>query len=327
MNDRYIDYGDSSNFPEDAFNMTFDVDGPVEFNDSWLSSASEEDQLTAMRDWFTDRYCDPVHETPYNGREGGYLYINGGPYNPTEQLNERFSEFISQDLIDEIAAELENEGGDEWAPVRYGRDYDYDYDDYFDIEIDDRDAPKMQLENRIADLQATLSAVTAQSNLIISHMSYGMLISYLEAYLSETVIYWASKDEGVLFRLAVKEFDSKKYNLSEIFNDLDKFKEMIHNHLVSNVVWHRLDKLKPTLEHGLKIELPDISNIMIALKNRHDIAHRGGFNKDGERLELNMGDFNTLKSHIESFVDELEVGLRSSFPIAPDQTENDDTPY
>ena len=29
MNDRFIEYGDSSNFPEEAFNMIFDVDGPV----------------------------------------------------------------------------------------------------------------------------------------------------------------------------------------------------------------------------------------------------------------------------------------------------------
>ena len=276
-----------------------------------------------MRDWFTDRYCDPVNETPYNGREGGYLYIHGGPYNPGDELNERFSGCIPQHLIDEITAELETEGSDEWAPVRYGRDP--DYDDYFHIEIDDRDAPKNQLDDRITNLQATVSAVNAQSNPVILHMSYGMLISYLEAYLSETVIYWAHKDENVLFRMAIKEFESKKYSLSEIFSDIDKFKEMIHNHLVSNVVWHRLDKLRPTLEHGLKIEMPDISNIMIALKNRHDIAHRGGFNKDGERLELSIDDFNALKSNIVSFVNEFEIGLRLSFPIS--QAEDDDTPY
>jgi len=313
MNDRYIDYGDSSNFPEEAFNMTFDMDGPVEFNDTWLVAACEDDQLTAMRDWFADRYCDPANETPYNGREGGYLYINGGPYNPSEELNGRFSDCIPQNLIDEIAAEMESEGGDEWAPKRYGRDY--DYDDYFAIEVDDRTEPLKNLNIRISSLSFTILQSGMQLNPIVLHMSYGMLISYFEAYLSETVIYWAEKDENVLFSLAIKEFESKKYSLSEIFSNLGQFKEKIRNHLASNIVWHRLDKLKPTLEHGLKIQMPEIRNIMIALKNRHDIAHRGGFNKDGEMLRLNISDLEELRENITAFVDEFELQLRSSFPL------------
>lgn len=321
MNDRYIDYGDSSNFPEEAFNMDFDADGPVEFHDSWLSSASEEDQMTAMRDWFGDRYCDPAHETPYNGREGGYLFINGGPYSPSEELNERFGECIPQELIDEVSAEFENELGDEWAPISYQRDD--DYDDYFSIEIVGRTEPKSNLVTRIYSLDETLTSTNSQENLIVLHMSYGMLISYFEAYLSETVIFWAKEDDSVLFRIAVKEFENKKYSLSEIFDDIDKFKEKILNHLVSNVVWHRLDKLKPTLEHGLKIDLPDIASIMGALKNRHDIAHRGGFNKDGEMLRLKLSDIEYLKSQILLFVEEFETALSNSFPVG----EDDDSPF
>lgn len=321
MNDRYIDHGDSSNFPEEAFNMDFDADGPVEFHDSWLSSASEEDQMTAMRDWFGDRYCDPAHETPYNGREGGYLFINGGPYSPSEELNERFGECIPQELIDEVSAEFENELGDEWAPIRYQRDD--DYDDYFSIEIVGRTEPKSNLVTRIYSLDETLTSTNSQENLIVLHMSYGMLISYFEAYLSETVIFWAKEDDSVLFRIAVKEFENKKYSLSEIFDDIDKFKEKILNHLVSNVVWHRLDKLKPTLEHGLKIVLPDIASIMGALKNRHDIAHRGGFNKDGEMLRLKLSDIEYLKSQILLFVEEFETALSNSFPVG----EVDDSPF
>lgn len=325
MNDRHIDYGDSSNFPPEAFNMTFNLDGPVEFHDSWLESASEEDQATAMREWFTDRYCDPVHDTPYNGREGGYLYIHGGPYNPSEELNERFSGYIPQEIIDEVSAELENEVGDEWAPIRYQRDH--DYDDYFDIQIDARTEPKNNLVSRISSLHETLIGINDQSNLIVLHMSYGMLISYFEAYLSETVIFWAKEDEKVLFRLATKEFENKKYSLSDIFDDLEKFKETILNHLVSNVVWHRLDKLKSTIEYGLKISLPDISSIMTALKNRHDIAHRGGFSKDGEMLQLNMGDIQSLKSSILTFVEELETALSISLPVIIDDDDLDAPPF
>lgn len=311
MNDRYIEYPDSSNFPEEAFNMKFDIDGPVEFNNSWLSHASEDEQLTALRDWFHARYCDPVHSTPYNTREGGYLFIHGGPYSPTDELNERFSEVVPQSVIDEVVGELECEVGDEWAPI----DRRQDFDDYF-IEItDSRNLSKERFEERNFELR---SAMLLHDQISVSqltiHMSYGMLISYLEAYLADSILFWAKKDDRVLYRLAIKEFDNKKYTLAEIFSDIKQFKENILVHFSSNVVWHRLDKLKATIEYGLNITLPDISLINEAMKNRHDIVHRGGFKKDGTKLDLSIDDFFNLQENVQEFVKEFDMKINVAFP-------------
>jgi rRNA-processing protein FCF1 len=37
-------------------------------------------------DWFFGHYKDPAEGVPYDGREGGYLYINGGPYEAEDIL-------------------------------------------------------------------------------------------------------------------------------------------------------------------------------------------------------------------------------------------------
>ena len=36
-------------------------------------------QVQLIAEWFFSLYQDPANETPYNGREGGYLYIHRAP--------------------------------------------------------------------------------------------------------------------------------------------------------------------------------------------------------------------------------------------------------
>jgi len=52
-------------------------------NDVWLGSAGEELQIEAMRQWFLDRYEDPVMETPWDSESKSYVFVWGGPYDQT----------------------------------------------------------------------------------------------------------------------------------------------------------------------------------------------------------------------------------------------------
>ena len=77
------DDDERQNLPPEAYDHLGD---PFEIDDGWLRTASDDEKLTAMRSWFLTRYCDPAQETPYNGREGGYMFVHGGPYGPAEVL-------------------------------------------------------------------------------------------------------------------------------------------------------------------------------------------------------------------------------------------------
>ena len=48
---------------------------------SRLKRLGRDKQLEYMHAWFHRYYQDPVHETPHESAEGGYIYIWGGPYN------------------------------------------------------------------------------------------------------------------------------------------------------------------------------------------------------------------------------------------------------
>lgn len=314
MNDRYIDYGESSNFPEEAFDMAFNVDGPIEFNNDWLQNAESYEQRTALIEWFTARYCDPAEETPYNGREGGYLFIHGGPFSPDEELRERFEGLVSDDILEEAIKELEDIAGDEWAPIEHNYiDEDY-FDPYYEREITNKNEPKMLYTSRTDEV---LSLINNQKNSthqqMIYQMAYGMLISCTEALISDTVIYWAKSDEKTLFRLASKECTERNYKLSEVLNDIEKFKESFINHLTSNVVWHRLDKLKPTIEHGLEIKMPEIGFFLGAIQTRHDIVHRAGKTKAGKNITLTKDELKKLKNSLDVFVGEFTASIEKSY--------------
>ncbi|MBU5423443.1 hypothetical protein KQI48_12280 [Cellulomonas hominis] len=66
-----------------------------------------------MVEWFHENYMDPASGVPYNSREGGYLYVNGGPYDALQVLTERFPDALGDELED-AAALLAGESS-EWV--------------------------------------------------------------------------------------------------------------------------------------------------------------------------------------------------------------------
>lgn len=72
-----------------------------------LGKMEKDQQLDIMRQWFYERYEDPANSQPYESREGGYIYLNGGPFDAREVLEAKFSSVVEQAAIDELVEELE----------------------------------------------------------------------------------------------------------------------------------------------------------------------------------------------------------------------------
>jgi hypothetical protein len=90
---------------------------------SRLRNADRETKLDAMETWFYENYEDPIN-LPYDGRDCGYQFIHGGPFEPRGELESEFSGKVDDEIIDELVGDLENIA-DEWS----GRS-DQDFDDY-----------------------------------------------------------------------------------------------------------------------------------------------------------------------------------------------------
>ncbi|RTL49919.1 MAG: hypothetical protein EKK46_14075 [Rhodocyclaceae bacterium] len=303
----HLDDDELSNLPPEAFENTFNVDGPFEPADHWLENADEEDQLIAMRAWFHQRYCDPAHETPYNGREGGYIFVNGGPYDPAHVLNDRFDGIVEQETIQTVIDEMYAEVGDQWAPIEYGPPNDYEYDSRFDILLDGRESPLAKLRDRLQKGQAVLSLEGDQTAKdMAQQLVFSAVISAFEAFLWETVDYWVSEDEQVLRNIVQKlpHFKERTISLGEIFTTVKGLKTEVRGYL-QHVVWHRADQVSPLLKFGFEITPPSFKQLQDHIIKRHHIVHRSGQDNEMNPVSVLVSDVDSVRHAVEKFAKEL----------------------
>lgn len=304
------DYDDRPELPPQAGNLfarQFDPD------DSWLKTAPKELQIEAMRSWFYARYQDPANDTPYNGREGGYLFIHGGPYDPNEVIQERFSEMVEDDVMEELIDELHGEaGGDRWAPIEH-EGQGWDYEDFYSMLPLERTDPLKMLTERLAKIEDTITSQNVLDGFVIQ-LLHSAAITALEAYLWDTTAYWVTKNEATLqsFVENNEDFASQKLKLSEIFSAMDSLKKKVIEYL-QTFIWHRLDKAKPLLAKTLGIQFPDIDKIMPEILIRHDIVHRGGRDKDGYPVLVAIADVRRVAMLVKNFGESMERELEKVF--------------
>lgn len=83
---------------------------------------TDDERIEAIQTWFLENFEDPANETPYDGREGGYQYIWGGPFDLWEEMGEAFGDQVEPEIID-AAAEGLSDRGHEWAPAGHRIQY------------------------------------------------------------------------------------------------------------------------------------------------------------------------------------------------------------
>ncbi|MGH9916783.1 MAG: hypothetical protein ACRD63_16020, partial [Pyrinomonadaceae bacterium] len=269
------DYDDRPELPPEAGDQEAH---PFDPDDQWLRHASKDLQIEAMRQWFYARFEDPAQSTPYDSGEGGYQFIHGGPYDPDDEIQGRFSEIVEYEVMEELINDLYQECGDEWAPIDHD---DWDYADIYSMRPENRTDPLKMLNERLSQIEQTLiGSITPQPFVI--QLLHSATITALEAYLWDITAYWVAQNEKVLrsFVKGNEDFAGEKFKLSEVFTTMDGLERKVIEYL-QQFIWHRLSKAKPLLEKALGIKFPDIASFMPEINIRHDIVHRGGRDTDG----------------------------------------------
>lgn len=305
-------YGDSelANLPPEAWGNTFNVDGPFDPNNFWLKSASEDEQIIAMREWFLARYCDPANSTPYNGREGGYQFVHGGPYDPEDKLYERFGANVSDDTIIKVIDEMYEMVGEDWAPIQSDyRDDEYDY--LYELSLDNKDRPVNNLIERLDQIKLILTLQgDSQAKKLVINFALGAAIGALEAYLWEVAYYWVEHDEDVYKNVIenLQHFNEQPIKLGDIFKQQENLKIKVKEYL-QNLVWHRWDQVGRLFQAGFGFKAPSFTVFDDALKKRHDIVHRSGFDKNGNAVVVSIDEIEFLRNTILKFSTTLEQNL------------------
>jgi hypothetical protein len=137
------------------------------------------------------------------------------------------------------------------------------------------------------------------------------LIAAMETYLSDYFISSVLNSDLLLrkFVCSNPDFGKLKFSLNEIFEKHDSIKDTAKEYLL-NQIYHRLDKVKPMYESVFEISFPsEIDEVFRLIELRHDIVHRNGKNKDGDRVSFSDRDVLDSVNEIESFIFKLDALL------------------
>lgn len=306
FNDHMSDF--SPELPPDAGENT---ELGFEPDDDWISAAKPELRHEAMRIWFLTRFEDPANNTPYLGSEGGYMYIHGGPYDAEEELIGRFGHVCSEEAIQAVIEDVETDDIIEWAPLHHA-----DYDAQFQYGAKIRGGPYQSFLQRLEEADELAAVrVDRQCQEMLRQLLYGSLIGALEAYLADTMLYWIAEEKSVFRRFVgtCKEFQKRKFLLSDILDRMDKLEDEVRTYL-QDLIWHRLDKVAPLMTSSLEIAIPPYKKLMKHIVTRHDIIHRSGKTKDGQNVVISQKLLSEMRADALAFVEGIELELNEHYP-------------
>lgn len=120
-NAREVDLGPNTALESFRINVT----------DDGGAAQDRENRIEQMVDWFFENFQDPANSLPYESAEGGYIWIDGGPYDASEQIGDQFSG-EPQGLIDAAVERVQQDGIFDWAQVPGADYYEAAPDDAYD---------------------------------------------------------------------------------------------------------------------------------------------------------------------------------------------------
>ena len=274
----------------------------------YLSQESREVQIDTMREWFLDNFEDPAERTPYESREGGYIWIWGGPYNAREELQQVFYDIVPKDVIKELEDELEGQCV-AWAPTDKRIE---DYDDYMVDDIAVITEFHDHFLSAVRDIKQLLEIeVDALSSKCLYKLLLVNVITAVETYLSDAFINTVVPDAVLMRRLVEKTpfFALEQIPLSFVYKAMDEIEKKTKSYL-AGIVWHKFAKVKAMYKDVLDVTFDtDTGDLFRALLKRHDIVHRNGKTKEGGEITVSKQDVHDLLEKAEVFVAEIDEKL------------------
>jgi hypothetical protein len=258
---------------------------------------NKEEIKEIMRDWFYANYELPVDVCPYD--EGEYVYIWGGPYEAEEELMEKFGNVYDEEIIRELADELNNESW-EWSGQTI-----YDEEDIKAF-ISSSNMPINNLYNNINLMLELLNINLEEEH---RNLLYNMIevngVSILETFLYEEFSKRILSDEIKLesFFEKYKPLKEQKISLDKLIKFSKSIKEIALKQL-NDMLWHNLPKVSCLYKDILEIDIKnstDFEFLNNMVKVRHNVVHHCNCGKDKEGNEIKIS-----RENLEQLFDEVK---------------------
>jgi len=279
-----------------------------------LRKMGKKRQQDIMRHWFYERYEDPVNSQPYDSREGGYIFVNGGPYDAREELEAEFSPIVKQAVIDELAKELEDEclywtHTDSYDLELYPED-----EDFYEIDAAlDNQTPLVNVTQSLVRLRRLLAEKDKMDQSLHKFqlmMIYGFCVTSLEAYLSDVFAKCVMNDKNLKKKYLQSEQSLKEHKiyLSQVYDKYEKIDDVIKKE-ISDTTFHNLGRVQRLFKEVLNVDIGDISNLARFIHKRHDFIHRGGKDTEGKEVTTTEQEVEDLIKAVEDFCAAIDAKI------------------
>ncbi len=144
----------------------------------------------------------------------------------------------------------------------------------------------------------------APKSSFLNNLYFTNIISLLEKYLYDLFIHEISNKHSLVQKLAnTKKF--KEQRLAVAFALNEDVKSWIIKSMKS-LVFHRLNNVKLFFKNILDIDFENKRPVINAIKKRHHIVHRNGFDLDGNQISTSERELNELVDEIDSFIMDID---------------------
>jgi hypothetical protein len=150
----------------------------------------------------------------------------------------------------------------------------------------------------------------ASSQLV--RLCYIQVITALEAYLGDLLKENALSSQSAIRNLLknAKGLREEKMTLHDAFVSPNYPKDKAEEYL-SKIIYHNFEKIIKLydLSLGANIWFPtdECKEVLLKAKDiRHDLVHRNGFSKSGEKIRISASDVILLTENVEAWIDKIE---------------------
>jgi hypothetical protein len=280
---------------------------PETFDFSKLRYLHKSKKIDRMRDWFFTNYEDPSIQMPYDSESGGYVYIDGGPYDAYDVLHDAFDEYVASSIIDELADELTADCP-EWAPVPS----EDDFEDWLARDVGQISEYRQVFVSAWTGITRLLKAELPEADAVFVHrLLFANVITALETYLADAFSTTVLADPALVrkFVETTPSFKQEKFSIAEIYSEMEGMEKRVKSEL-TKVMWHDLSKVSGMYRDTLGIVFPkNLGPIYRAIVNRHHIVHRNGKDLEGNSVNVYKDDVDDLLAAVIALVEDIDNKL------------------
>jgi len=206
---------------------------------------------------------------------------------------------------------IQEEEGNEGMP-NYDIDYEYEY--WIDSVLSNKHYFK-EFNRAIKDLRQLNKLIVDDENLqqVLLRQIYIGAIGTLEVFLADCFINITIDKPKYLkqFVQTNPELKNRKFEIQDIYQVYDKIIQ-ITKEVMYDTIYHNLSKVREMFRTTFSMKFPDISEALKAVHKRHDLVHRNGKGKSGEKITITANEVSQTISMIELLVENIKKELQNA---------------